>query len=167
MRAFVFLFIAAGSAAGADLPPITHPDSVPEWAQPGSYRAARWDGGPIEAEKGRLSGWPFFTDSDERGVMAATRDWYDPRSIRFLQTAHINWAWVTWSVGFAQQTEEKQWEQVRRYIAECHKNGIRAAAYFSIANMFWQDMFAHVPGSHSVWDGTFCSGDFAGETFAG
>lgn len=133
-------------------PPLTDPASVPDWARSGLYRSARWDGGPIEAEKGRLSDWPNYTSADEHGVMAATREWYNPRTIDFLKTAHINWAWVTWSVGFSNETEQPQWEQLRRYIEECHRNGIRVAAYFSIANMFWEDMFDKVPASRQWVD---------------
>lgn len=137
----------SGLLAGAELPPLTSPASVPEWARPGRYRPARWDGGPIETEKGRLSDWPNFTLADDRGVMAATRDWHNPRTVEFLKTAHINWAWITWSVGFSRQTEEAQWAQARRYIEECHRSGIRVAAYLSIANMFWADMFENAPDS--------------------
>ena len=142
-----------GRSAGARIdrfviaPPMSSPASVPEWARTGRFRAARWDGGPIEAEKGRLSDWPHYTDADERGVMRATRAWYEPRTIEFLKTAHINWAWVTWSVGFSHETERPQWEQLRDYIAACHGKGIRVAAYLSIGNMFWKDMFDRVPES--------------------
>jgi len=134
------------------LPPLNSPDSVPSWARPGAYRSARWDGGPIEAEKGRLSGWPGYADGDSTGILAATRDWYNPKTVEFLKIAGINWAWVTWSVGFSRQTEGKQWEQLRRYISECHKNGIRVAAYVSIANMFWSEMFENAPQSKAWVD---------------
>ena len=128
-------------------PPLASPASIPDWARPGRIRSARWDGGPIEAEKGRLSDWPHYTAADELGVMAATRGWYHPRTVEFLKTAHINWAWITWSVGFSEKTERIQWEQAQRYIEECHRQGIRIAAYLSIANMFFADMFENVPGS--------------------
>jgi len=139
--------LVAAPALAADLPPLTSPESLPAWARTGRFRPARWDGGLIEAEKGRLSGWPNYTEADERGVMAATRAWYNPRTVAFLKTAHINWAWVTWSVGFSHETEAAQRDAVRRYIAECHRQGIRVAAYFSVANMFWADMFERVPAS--------------------
>ena len=122
-------------------------DSLPDWARSGAVRSARWDGGPAEAEKGRLSGWPNYTLEDRLGVMAATRDWYNPRTVEFLKMAHVNWAWVTWSVGFSHQTEKPQWEVARRYIEVCHKSGIKVTAYMSIANMFWKDMFQNEPAS--------------------
>jgi hypothetical protein len=137
----------ATAQTGSAPRPILDPSKVPAFFKAGRFRSARWDGGPIEAEKGRLSGWPNFTADDPRQVMQATRDWYNPRTIEFLKTAHINWAWVTWSVGFSLATEKEQWEIVRRYIELCHKNDIRVAAYFSIGNMFWKDMFEKMPES--------------------
>ncbi len=127
--------------------PITNPATVPSWFQPGKFRPARWDGGPIEAEKGVLSGWPNYTMDDPRQVLQATRDWYNPRTIEFLKIAHINWAWVTWSNGFSAETEQEQHRLVSAYIKACHKNNIYVAAYFSIGNMFWKDMFEHEPES--------------------
>jgi len=136
----------------AGLPALTSPESLPEWARTGRYRSARWDGGSIEAEKGRLSGWGNYTPEDPLGIMAATRDWHNPRTVEFLKTAGVNWAWVTWSVGFSHETEEAQRRELRPYINECRKNGIRVAAYISIANMFWRDMFANVPVSKTWVD---------------
>jgi hypothetical protein len=61
--------------------------------------------------------------------------------------AHINWAWVTWSTGFSPSTELQQREVVGRYITLCHQSHIRVTAYISIGNMFWRDMFEHLPSS--------------------
>jgi len=145
------LLRAAQAAEGNPDAP-TSPASLPEWARPGWYRSARWDGGPIEAEKGRLSGWPGFEADGRTGTLTATRGWYDPRTIEFLKIAGINWAWVTWSVGFSHETESRQWEQLRTYVSECHRNGIRVAAYLSIANIFWQDIFHFHPASRGWVD---------------
>ncbi len=127
--------------------PILDPASVPPWFQTGKFRSARWDGGPIEAAKGVLSHWINYTEDDPRQVLQATRDWYNPKTIELLRMAHINWAWVTWSNGFSPETERKQWELLGPYIKMCHRSHIRVAAYISIANIFWKDMFEHVPGS--------------------
>jgi hypothetical protein len=126
---------------------ILDPGSVPPWFETGKFRSARWDGGPIEAEKGVLSGWPNYTPDDPRQVLQATRDWYNPKTVELLKIAHINWAWVTWSNGFSPATEKKQWELLTPYIRACHQNNIYVAAYISVANMFWKDMFEHAPGS--------------------
>lgn len=123
---------------------ILNPANVPSWLQTGQYRPARWDGGPIEAEKGVLSG--YFPSDDPR-LLEAERNWYNPKTIRFLKVAHVNWAWVTWSNGFSTETEQQQWRLVSAYIKACHKNNIHVAAYFSIGNMFWKDMFEYQPGS--------------------
>lgn len=129
---------------------ILNPGSVPSWFQTGMFTTARWDGGPIEAEKGSISGWPGWTQGDPLQMLQATRDWYSPRTIEFLKMAHINWAWVTWSTGFSPATELQQRDLVSRYIKLCHQNHIHVTAYISIGNMFWEDMFEHVPAS-SAW----------------
>ncbi len=121
-------------------------DSVPEWARPGRIRFARWDGGRIETAKAMLSGWPGFNPPDPNRVDTMT-NWYQPETVRFLREAGVNMIWVTFSNGFSIQTEAPHQQQVRRYIDECHRQGIRVMAYESIANMFWEDMNQYVPES--------------------
>jgi hypothetical protein len=119
---------------------------VPEWARTGNFTFARWDGGPLEVSKGTLSGWPGFVVPDPQ-VIQATSNLYDPATIELIERAKVNWIWVTWSSGFSNQTEAAQQAVLRTYIEECHRRGIHVTAYMSIANIFWQDMFAHVPES--------------------
>src|SRR5215469_16558265 len=119
---------------------------IPEWAGTGNFSFARWDGGPIEVSKGALSGWPGFVVPDSQ-VIYATNHLYDSGTIPLLENAHVNWIWVTWSVGFSNQTEETQQLLVQKFIEECHRQGIHVTAYLSIANMFWEDMFEQVPQS--------------------
>ncbi len=142
------------------------PDSVPEWAQPGRIRFARWDGGRIETAKAMLSGWPGFNPPDPN-LLESMTNWYRPETVRYLREAGINLIWVTFSNGFSIQTEEPQQEELRRYIDECHRQGIHVMAYESITNMFWEDMYEHVPGSrnwaHIGKDGkptSYGSGDY-------
>ena len=83
----------AGTGVAQDQPhprPILDPASVPAWFQTGKFRSARWDGGPIEAEKGVLSHWVNYTEDDPRQILQATRDWYNPRTVELLRMAHIN-----------------------------------------------------------------------------
>jgi hypothetical protein len=127
------------------------PNTLPEWAQPGKVRCSRWDGGPIEAEKGRLSGWPFWEEGDPEGVLKTTDDFYDLKTIEWIKRAGFNWVWITWSNGFSHETESKQWEILLPYIKECHRNGIKVTAYLSGANMFKEDMLKYVPGSKEWW----------------
>src|SRR5262249_45304459 len=120
--------------------------AVPEWARTGNFTFARWDGGPLEVSKGVLSGWPGFVVPDPQ-VIHATTDLYDPATIELLERAQVSWIWVTWSVGFSNQTEAAQQAVLRKYIEECHRHGIHVTAYMSIGNIFWEDMFAHEPQS--------------------
>lgn len=128
------------------------PDSLPAWAQTGQYRCSRWDGGPLEAEKGKLSGWPLWEEGDAEGILSAVGKFYDFKSIAWAKRAGLNWVWVTWSVGFSHETERAQWDMLRPYIAECHKQGLHVTAYISGANMFHADMAKHVPESTNWWE---------------
>lgn len=137
---------AANSLYPAQWPAGPSPNSVPEWAKPGRIRFARWDGGRIETAKAMLSGWPGFNPPDPNRLETMT-NWYQPETVRFLREAGINMVWVTFSNGFSIETEKPHQEQLRRYIDECHRQGIHVMAYESIANMFWEDMYEHVPES--------------------
>jgi hypothetical protein len=142
-------------------------DSVPDWAKPGHLRFTRWDGGPMETAKAFLSGWPGFNPPTPDNVYVMT-NWYDPRTVTLLREASFNAIWVTFSNGFSIPTERFQREQLTRYIAECHRQGIHVFAYESVANMFGEEMYENVPESRS-WvslekDGTpipYPAGDYA------
>jgi Glycosyl hydrolase family 66 len=123
-------------------------DSAPAWARNGMIRFARWDGGRIETAKAILSGWPNFWPPDPDHLYSMS-NWYNLKTIRLLRDAGVNMIWVTFSNGFSNQTEALNQEQLKRYIAECHREGIHVMAYESISNMFWQDMFKNVPESKS------------------
>ncbi len=140
--------LASKSMYPAQWPAGPTPDSLPEWAKPGHIRFARWDGGRIETAKAMLSGWPGFNPPDPNRLETMT-NWYQPETVRFLREAGINMVWVTFSNGFSMETEKPQQEQLRRYIDECHRQGIHVMAYESIANMFWEDMYEHVPESQN------------------
>ena len=146
LRAFVPCLLSLPGLAGCNGDSRSIGETVPEWARTGSFNFARWDGGPIEVAKGTLSGWPGFLPPDAQ-VVEATTNLYDPSTIALLARAHVNWIWVTWSVGFSNQTEAPQQALLRKYIEECHLHGIHVSAYMSIGNIFWEDMFAHVPES--------------------
>jgi hypothetical protein len=136
----------AGRAATAERR-MLDPANIPSWLETGKFRSARWDGGLIEAKKASLTGWAHYDENDPLQMLQATSDWYNPRTIEYLKIAHLNWAWVTWSNGFSPETELQQTKILSKYISLCHQNNIRVTAYISIGNMFWKDMFEHVPES--------------------
>jgi hypothetical protein len=74
-------------------------------------------------------------------------NWYQLSTVSLLQQAKINLIWVTFSNGFSIPTEKCQRDILRAYIQECHQRGIHVMAYESVANMFWEDMYQHVPES--------------------
>ena len=98
----------------------------------------------MEVRKALLSGWDAIREAD---AVPACETFYNDQTIHMLQDAHINWIWVTWSSGFAQETEAQQRQILRPWIAKCHAAGIHVTAYLSLTNMFIDDMLAHVPAS--------------------
>ncbi len=116
---------------------------VPDWARSGAFRYLRLDGGPDSAEKARLSGWPF--DSEQRATLTGLYTTHRERVFQLLEEAHINWVWLTWSVGFSWETEAEQRRQCAEMAAECRRRGIHTTAYMTGNNMFWHDMFCQNP----------------------
>jgi hypothetical protein len=108
------------------------PEQIPDFAQPWRVHYARWDGGPIHVAKGILSGWMY---TPEPHAVYALDNFYDLSTVKLLSRAGINWAWVTWSIGFPPEDEKVQWELLRPYIEACHAAGIRLTAYLSMTNM--------------------------------
>lgn len=119
---------------------------VPDWARPGKIRFARLDGGEIEVEKARLSGWDYIRDDNNA---KACRHAYENWILDLLEEAKINCIWVTWSVGFSPLKEHSQQIQLQQFIEKCHTRGIRVIAYLSLTNIFWEDMSK---GSHAYTD---------------
>lgn len=135
-----------GAGYPAEWPQGPAPGSVPAWAKSGTIRIARWDGGRIETAKAVLSGWPGFNPPFPDNVYTMS-NWYNLDTLHSLRDAGINVAWVTFSNGFSIPTEQNHREQLKRYIAECHRQGIHVIAYESVSNIFWEDMFQQVPES--------------------
>jgi len=121
-------------------------ESAPDWLKNHKLNFSRWDGGPIETCKGMLSGWPYF-NAPWPSVIDATNRWYDLQTVDLAEKMGYNFLWLTFSVGYSIEQEQYQWEILRPYIEECHKRGIRVAAYMSSSNMFVDDMFETVPES--------------------
>ena len=127
------------------------PTTLPEWAMGGKLYCSRWDGGPIETEKGQLSKWPFWEKGDPEGVLKAIDNFYNEKTIEWAKRAGFNWLFLTWSNGFSHKTESKQWDILKPYIKKCHENGIHVTAYMSGANMFIQEMLEQEPESKGWW----------------
>jgi hypothetical protein len=120
--------------------------SVPAWALPGRMRYGRCDGGPVEVCKAFMSGWEQIRHPDAILPCATV---YNDSTIAMLKRAHVNWIWVTWSVGFAYPSEAVQRRIVAPFIAKCHAAGIRVSAYISLTNMFIDDMLKNEPRAAS------------------
>ena len=116
---------------------------APDYAQPWNVRYARWDGGIIHACKAANSGWDAYINDPD--MMVAGMNFYQGQSVEFLKRMHINWVWVTWSVGFSHEMEQRSQQQLTEYMRLCAKSGIRCSAYMSMGNVFPDDILRYRP----------------------
>lgn len=120
---------------------------LPAWLERGKIRFARLDGGPIEAQKTERSLWGEYFTPRETEVLGNLYTKYADRMVALLKQAHVNFVWVTYSVGFSWQDERQQRAAVREIVDKLHRQGIHVAAYICAVSIFWQSMFRDVPQS--------------------
>ena len=121
------------------------PRDLPSWAREGAFNYARFDGGYLEEEKGRITGWPL----EEAGYRLLNEVYTDrlDQSVRLLSEAGVHWGWITWSNGVSLKHESRQFDLCRTVIRKCHEAGIRVSAYMTCNNMFWEEMLEGEPES--------------------
>jgi hypothetical protein len=80
---------------------------------PAGWVPARWQGGPLEVRR-------------RAGVAPSeiTRDWYNPRTLDFLENTPINCLLVTWSAGAEAALEAEQRKLVTGYARAARGRGI-------------------------------------------
>src|SRR6266545_3572396 len=138
----------AAARAQANDPVLTPGEQqVPVWAQQGGFRFTRLDGGPIEILKTSRSAWGMHFNQEEKEVLGNLYTKYDERMLDLLEQAHINWVWLTWSVGYSWQDEAEQRAQIQRFATKLRQRGIHSAAYVCAVSMFWESMFRDEPRS--------------------
>jgi len=137
--------IVRGRAQNAVLRPTR--SQLPAWLEQGKIHFARFDGGPIEVQKAMRSSWGEQFTPQETEVLGNLYGKYGDRMVALLTQAHVNFVWVTYSVGFSWQDEAAQRAAVREIVHKLHNHGIHVAAYMCPASVFWQSMFKDVPQS--------------------
>ena len=121
------------------------PDQIPEWAQQGKFRFTRLDGGPLEVRKTTRSAWGMHFNQQQKEVLANLYGKYGDRMVDLLAQAHVNWVWITWSVGFSDAEEAEQRAQCKLITEKLHRRGIKVAAYMCAVSIFWESMFRDHP----------------------
>src|SRR6476660_8088118 len=76
---------------------------LPIWLKSGTVRFARFDGGPLEAQKSVRSSWGARFSPQDRDVTTNLYGTYGDRMVNLLDQAKINFVWVTYSAGFSWQ----------------------------------------------------------------
>ncbi len=148
----LLVFVAALSAGGRAQTTATttiesEQPALPGWLKSGTVRFARFDGGPIEAQKALRSAWAARFSPRDLDVLTNLYGTHGDRMIDLLVQAKINFVWVTYSVGFSWKDEEAQRVAVREIVKKLHAHGIKVAAYMCATTMFWESMFKDAPQS--------------------
>ncbi len=129
------------------------PENVPPWAEQGSFRFIRLDGGRIESWKAERTWWGKKFSAEEKDVLSHIYDRDFEQMLGLLKQAEFNWIWVTWSNGWSFKDEEENRENLKKVIARCHENGIHVSAYLSASNMFRKSAFRDDPETkkYGLW----------------
>jgi hypothetical protein len=121
------------------------PSDLPAWAQPGTFRFIRLDGGGIETSKAERTWWGMMFTDAQKDTLSHIYDRDFEKMLGLLKQAEFNWIWVTWSNGWSFEREAENRENLKKVISRCHANGIRVTAYMSATNMFWFSAFRDDP----------------------
>ena len=132
--------VPSGTAGAGQAP-------LPAWLRSGTVRFARFDGGPLEAQKSLRSSWGARFSPQDREITTHLYGSYGDRMVDLLEQAKINFVWVTYSAGFSWQDEETQRVAVREIVNKLHAHGIKVAAYLCAHTVFWESLFKDVPQS--------------------
>jgi hypothetical protein len=129
------------------------PENVPPWAEQGSFRFIRLDGGRIESWKAERTWWGKKFGAKEKDVLTHIYDRDFDQMLDLLKQADFNWIWVTWSNGWSFEEEGENRENLKKVIARCHENGIHVSAYLSASNMFRKSAYRDDPETknYGLW----------------
>jgi hypothetical protein len=129
------------------------PEDVPPWAEQGTFRFIRLDGGRIESWKAERTWWGKKFSAKEKDVLTHIYDRDFDQMLGLLKQADFNWIWVTWSSGWSFAEEDENRENLKEVIARCHENGIHVSAYLSASNMFRKSAYHDDPEtkSYGLW----------------
>jgi hypothetical protein len=129
------------------------PENVPPWAEQGSFRFIRLDGGRIESWKAERTWWGKKFGAKEKDVLTHIYDRDFDQMLDLLKQADFNWIWVTWSNGWSFEEEDENRENLKKVIARCHENGIHVSAYLSASNMFRKSAYRDDPETknYGLW----------------
>jgi hypothetical protein len=129
------------------------PEGVSPWAEQGSFRFIRVDGGQIETWKAERTWWGKKFSSEEKDVLTHIYDRDFEKMLGLLKQAEFNWIWVTWSNGGSLKDEAENRENLKWVITRCHENGIHVSAYLSASNMFQKSAYRDDPETkkYGLW----------------
>ena len=126
---------------------------LPPWAEQGTFRFIRLDGGQIESWKAERTWWGNKFSAEEKEILTHIYDREFGQMLRLLKQAEFNWIWVTWSSGWSFADEDQNRENLKKLIARCHENGIHVTAYLSASNMFRKSAYRDDPETkkYGLW----------------
>ncbi len=129
------------------------PEDVPPWAEQGTFRFIRLDGGQIESWKAERTWWGAKFSAGEKDVLSHIYDRDFDQMLGLLKQAEFNWIWVTWSNGWSSKDEDENRKNLKNIIVRCHENGILVSAYLSASNIFRKSAYRDDPETkkYGLW----------------
>ena len=72
-------------------------------------------------------------------------DWWDAEAPAHMKELGLNWLHSRFYKGMGWEIEKKDFPNVKKFVANCHANGVRALAYVQFATLYPEIMKAEIP----------------------
>lgn len=72
-------------------------------------------------------------------------DWFDSESPALMEKLGLNWLHCRFYKGMGWEVEKKDFPNVKRFVGNCHKHGVRALAYVQFATLYPETMKREFP----------------------
>ena len=72
-------------------------------------------------------------------------DWFDSESPALMEELGLNWLHCRFYKGMGWEVEKKDFPNVKRFVENCHKHGVRALAYVQFATLYPETMKREFP----------------------
>ena len=72
-------------------------------------------------------------------------DWFDAESPALMEELGLNWLHCRFYKGMGWEEERKDFPNVRRFVENCHRHGVRALAYVQFSTLYPETMGREIP----------------------
>ena len=72
-------------------------------------------------------------------------DWWDAESPKLMRELGLNWLHSRFYKGMGWEVEKKDFPNVKKFVANCHANGVKALAYVQFSTLYPEIMRKEIP----------------------